>query len=126
MFPEPPAAAFTPSEKPAVTCVPPVDATLHSRVSVWPPLCVIVTPFATPYTACTISFVAVVVIARPAGFPVAAVLPLFIDSTALPPWSKPTNGSTPLYVTMPPEASALPPAHENVIVPGSVPSTRCQ
>ena len=36
------------------------------------------------------------------------------------------NGSTPLYVTSPPDASALPPAHENVSVDGSVPSTRCQ
>src|SRR5579862_4584684 len=64
--------------------------------------------------------------ASPAGLPVAAVPPLVIDFTALPPWSKPMNGSAPLYVAIPPEASALPPAHVNVIVVGSVPSTRCQ
>ena len=45
---------------------------------------------------------------------------------ALPPWSNPMNGSTPLYVTTPPEASALPPAQENVSGDDSVPSTRCQ
>ena len=124
LFPEAPAAAWTPSAKPAVTFVPPVEETVHSRAIVWPALCVIVTPLATPYAACSISLAADVVTARPAGLPVAAVPPLFIDVTALA--SMPTNGSTPLYVTMPPEASAFPPAHENVIGVVSVPSTRCQ
>ncbi len=126
LFPDGPAAAWTPSAKPAVTFVVPVEETVHSRAIVWPALCVIVTPLATPYAACSISLAAVVVIARPAGLPVAAVPPLFIDVTALPPWSMPLNGSTPLYVTTPPDASALPPAHVNVIGVVSVPSTRCQ
>ena len=101
-----------------------MDETVHSRTSPCPPVCVTVTPLATPYAACSISLAADVVTARPAGLPVAAVPPLFIDVTALA--SMPTNGSTPLYVTMPPDASALPPAHENVIGVVSVPSTRCQ
>ena len=48
LFPDAPAAACTPSLNAAVTFVPPVDATVHSRTRPCAPVCVAVTPFATP------------------------------------------------------------------------------
>ena len=63
LFPDAPAATWTPSANPAVTFVAPVEEAVHSRTRPWEPVCVTVTPFATAYAAWSISLAAAVVTA---------------------------------------------------------------
>ena len=126
LFPEAPAAACTPSAKPAVTFVPPVDETVHSRTR---PLAAALGDGHPVRNAvgglehlvrrrCRDGETGRVACGRGA-----AAVHRSDGTSALVEADERVDA---LVVTIPPEASALPPAHENVIVAGSVPSTRCQ